>query len=140
MASQKGDISMRTKLRIIYCGLFCVVLFVEVCIALFAHDAFIRPYLGDVLVSVLICCLGRTLFPQGVQALPMYVFLFSAAVELGQYFDIVAHLGLADNRFFSVLLGRTFSVADLFCYAAGCLGFFLLDTFVKRRLAARNNR
>ena len=32
---------------------------VEICIALFVHDNFIRPYLGDVLVTELLCCLCR---------------------------------------------------------------------------------
>jgi len=118
---------MSRKRRMLYGGLFCAILLAEIGIALFVHDSFVRPYVGDVLVSVLICCFCRVLFPKGISALPVYVFLFSAAVEIGQYFDIVSRLGLQENRFISVLLGRTFSFADLFCYAVGCLLFFLLD-------------
>ena len=123
---------MSRKRRALYGILFCTVLLVEIGIALFVHDSFVRPYVGDVLVSVLICCFFRVLFPNGIPALPVHVFLFSAAVEIGQYFDVVALLGLQENSFISVLLGRTFSFADLLCYAVGCLLFFLLDVISRR--------
>lgn len=119
-------------LRKFYAALFCILLVIEVGIALFVRDAFIRPYVGDMLVTVLICCFIRIFLPTKVRALPLYVFAFAAAVETGQYFDFVQLIGLADNRFFSILLGRTFSAADLVCYTAGCLAFFLLESAIRR--------
>ena len=123
--------------RILYASIFCGLLAVEVCIALFVNDSFIRPYVGDMLVTLLLCCLCRVIIPGKVRLLPLYVFAFSACVEIDQYFDLVALLGLADNRFLSVLMGRTFSWLDLLCYAVGCVAAFLLDQFVWRN--ARNN-
>ena len=41
------------KKRLWYLGVFGLILAIEVCIALFVHDDFIRPYVGDVLVTVL---------------------------------------------------------------------------------------
>ena len=118
--------------RILYASIFCGLLAIEVCIALFVNDSFIRPYVGDVLVTLLLCCLCRVIIPSKVRLLPLYVFAFSACVEIGQYFDLVALLGLTDNRFLSVLMGRTFSWLDLLCYAIGCVAAFLLDQFVWR--------
>lgn len=123
---------MKTKLRIIYSILFCVLLMTEICIALFVHDDFIRPYVGDMLVTVLICCFLRIFIPTGIRVLPLYVFIFAAIVEIAQYFDIVKLLGLDGNRFLSVLLGRTFSPLDLLCYAVGCLAFFGLSCVIER--------
>lgn len=123
---------VKLRYRLIYAVLFCVILFAEICIALFVNDSFIRPYVGDVLVTVLICCFCRVIVPEGVRALPIYVFVFAAVVELGQYFDVVRLLGLDGNKFVSVLLGRTFSVYDLLCYAIGCLLFFAVDRLVAR--------
>lgn len=120
------------KRRIIYALLFLSVLLAKILIALFVKDAFVRPYVGDMLVTVLICCFLRIFFPTGVKLLPVYVFLFAAAVEFGQYLDMVKLLGLEGNRFISVLLGRTFSVADIFCYAIGCLAFFGTEILLKR--------
>lgn len=122
---------MRSK-RFLYAAIFCVLLAVEVCIALFINDAFIRPYVGDMLVTLLLCCLCRVIVPCQVRLLPLFVFVFSALVEIGQYFDMVALLGLADNRLLSVLLGRIFSWLDLLCYAVGCIAAWGLDIVIRK--------
>lgn len=124
---------MKNK-RLLYTFLFCGLLAVEVCIALFVHNAFIRPYVGDMLVTLLLCCLSRVVFPTKIRSLPLWVFLFASCVEIGQYFDLVDLLGLADNQFLSVLLGRTFSWMDLVCYAVGCIVAFGLDQAVRQHL------
>ena len=122
------------KKRLIYALLFLSVLLAEILIALFVKDAFVRPYVGDMLVTVLICCFLRIFFPTGVKLLPVYVFLFAAAVEFGQYLDMVKLLGLEGNRFISVLLGRTFSFPDILCYAVGCILFFGAELCIRRSL------
>jgi len=119
--------------RIRYAAIFCGLLAVEVCIALFVHDAFVRPYVGDMLVTLLLCCMCRVACPDKVRLLPVFVFVFAACVEIGQYFDLVALLGLADNRLLSIALGRTFSWPDLLCYAVGCTAAFALDELIHRR-------
>ena len=122
---------MRNK-RVIYVAIFCGLLAVEVCIALFVHDAFVRPYVGDMLVTLLLCCMCRVILPDKIRLLPVFVFLFAACVEIGQYFDVVALMGLTDNRFLSIALGRTFSWMDLVCYAIGCVAVFGLDEVIRR--------
>ena len=123
----------KNALRIRCGAAFAVILILEILIALFINDAFIQPYGGDILVSVLICCYGRILFPVGVRLLPMWVFLFAAAVEVGQYFNFVAVLGLGESRLFRILLGSTFSWADLLCYGSGCLLFVLISKIFRSR-------
>lgn len=123
-------VATQAKLRKSYAVLFCVILFAEIYIALFINDSFVRPYVGDMLVTVLICCFCRVIIPKGVRALPVYVFILAAVVETGQYFDVVKLLGLDGNKFFSVVFGRTFSVYDLICYAIGCLSFFAIDYII----------
>ena len=123
---------MKTR-RILYLIIFCGLLAVEVGIALFVNDAFVRPYVGDMLVILLLCCLCRVIIPDKVRLLPVYVFVFAACVEIGQYFDVVALLGLADNRIISIALGRTFSWMDIVCYAVGCVAAFLLDQIIIKK-------
>ncbi len=118
---------MKSKNRISYIILFFAVFFIEVFIALFIRDSFIRPYVGDMLVTVLICLFFRAFLPFKTKLLPLYVFFFAFAVEVGQYFDFVRLLGLENNRFISVLLGRTFSLADIICYGVGCVAFWALE-------------
>ena len=120
------------KKRLFYFLICCSLMAVEICIAIFVHDSFIRPYVGDMLVTLLLCCMARVLIPDRVRLLPLYVFLFAACVEIGQYFDVVALLGLEDNRLISIALGRTFSWLDLVCYAVGGVAASGLDAILFR--------
>lgn len=106
--------------RIHYIVLTVIIFVVEVLIALFVRDRFIRPYVGDMLVVVLIYTFLRIWIPDSVRRLPLYVFLFAAGVEILQYFRLVERLGLENNAFFRVLIGTSFDVKDILCYAAGC--------------------
>lgn len=124
------------KIRITYLSIFGLLLAVEICIALFVNDTFVRPYVGDMLVTLLLCCLCRVIVPCKMRLLPAYVFVFASCVEIGQYLDLVALLGLADNRIISIALGRTFSWMDLVCYAVGCVAAFVLDQAIIKKTSA----
>ena len=130
------------KKRLIY-GIIALVIFLaEVYIALFVSDDFIRPYFGDVLVTALICCFIRVFFPldekysikrKAVWGLPVAVFIFSICVEIGQYFNYVDLLGLGHIQFFRVVMGTGFAFEDIWCYAAGCISFFLIEWALRSR-------
>ena len=94
---------------------------IEVMIALFIRDNFVRPYVGDMLVVVLIYTFLKIFFTEKPRILPLYVFIFAAAVELMQGVHIIELLGLQDNHFLSILIGTTFDIKDIICYAVGCL-------------------
>lgn len=113
--------------RAVYALSFFVILIIEILIALYVRDSFIRPYGGDILVTILICCFMRMIFPEKIPLLPVWVFLFAVFVEVLQYFDIVSLLGLGDIKFFVVLIGNSFSFADIICYAIGCMLFYLRE-------------
>ena len=120
------------KKRLAYAITFLVLLITEILIALFVRDDFIRPYGGDILVTVRICAAVRIVFPTGVRLLPLWVFLFATAVEIGQYFDFVTLLGLGNIAFFRILLGTSFSWIDRLCYAAGCVLFWLGEKIITK--------
>ncbi len=109
------------KKRITYAIITIILLTIEVLIALFIHDNFIRPYIGDVLVVMVIYTFIRIFVPEKVRLLPSYILCFAVMVEILQYFRIVEMLGLQNNRFFSVLIGSVFDVKDIICYAIGCI-------------------
>jgi hypothetical protein len=122
--------------RASYALAFAAILVIEILIALFVRDSFIRPYGGDILVTVLLCCFVRMIFMEKIPLLPLWVFLFAVTVEVLQYFDIVSLLGLGDIKFFVVLIGNSFSVIDILCYAIGCALFHLhekLNILIFRR-------
>ena len=109
------------KKRIGYAVATIIIFLIELLIALFVRDNFIRPYVGDMLVVVLIYTCVRVVFPEKPKLLPLYVFFFAALVEGLQAVNLVELLGLAENKFFSVLIGTTFDVKDIICYGVGCV-------------------
>jgi predicted membrane channel-forming protein YqfA (hemolysin III family) len=113
--------------RAVYAVSFAVILIIEILIAFFVRDSFIRPYGGDILVTILICCFMRMIFMEKIPLLPLWVFLFAVTVEVLQYFDIVSILGLDDIKFFVILIGNSFSFVDIICYAVGCVLFYLRE-------------
>ena len=120
----------RNQLRIKYGIAFALLLLIEVIIALYVHDSFIRPYVGDMLVVILVYSFTRIFIPEKSRLLPLYVFLFAAGVEVLQYFKLVYVLGLEDNRFLRIVLGSVFDLKDIACYGAGCI---LLEVFERKK-------
>ena len=53
------------KKRIIYFWIFLLLLIIEVLIALFVHDRFVRPYIGDVLVVMVLYFMVLFFMPEG---------------------------------------------------------------------------
>ena len=74
-------LSVLQKKRLAYVVATIIIFLVELCIALFVRDRFIRPYMGDLLVVVLLYTFVRIWFPKKPQLLPLYIFLFAAGVE-----------------------------------------------------------
>ena len=120
------------KPKLIYAFLFFAVFILEVLIALFVNDSFIRPFGGDILVTILLCLFFRAFFPVKTKLLPAYVFLFAVAVEICQYFDIVKLLGFENNVLISTLVGRSYSFVDIICYAVGCIAFFIVEQIFQK--------
>ena len=115
----RTEVGMRK--RIGYGIVTMLLLVIEVLIALFVHDSFIRPYVGDVLVVIVIYFFIRIFIPQHCKLLPLWIFLFAAGVEVLQLFHIVDLLGLGGNPFLRILIGAVFDMKDIVCYAVGCL-------------------
>ena len=61
-----------------------ILFLVEVFIALFVHDNFIRPFFGDVLVVILIYCFIKSFINSPVVVTAVAVLLFAYAIEVLQ--------------------------------------------------------
>ena len=106
--------------RLFYLIATLAILAVEVFIGVFVHDSFVRPFIGDVLVVILIYTFIRIFIPEKVRLLPLYVFLFAVVIELLQLIRIVEILGLQDNKIMSTVIGTSFDIRDILCYFVGC--------------------
>ena len=109
------------KKRILYAVATLFLLLIEVIIALYVHDDFIRPYVGDVLVVIVIYTFIRIIVPEKCKLIPLFLFIFAAGVELLQLANIVEVLGVGDNKFLKILIGSVFDIKDIVCYAVGCV-------------------
>lgn len=116
-----NDMKLMITKRVAYLFATLILLGIEIMIALFVHDKFVRPYVGDMLVVMVLYTFIRIFLPERMRLLPFYIFVFSALVELLQYIQIVKLLGLENNRFFAILIGSTFDIKDILCYGIGCL-------------------
>ena len=100
---------------------------VEVLIAMYV-SGFVRSYVGDVLVVILIYCFFRA-FYRGMQyKLPVYVFLFAVLIEIGQACHLAQRLSLAPGSIMSIVIGTSFSWWDIVCYAVGGAVCFLFES------------
>ncbi|MBO6517210.1 MAG: DUF2809 domain-containing protein [Bacteroidia bacterium] len=110
-----------------YLLLALVFFVVEVCIALFVHDSFVRPFVGDFLVVFLLYFLvrGGTRLPALYTA--WLVLTVSFAIEIGQYFNLVGLLGLESYRWARIIIGTSFHWLDLVAYLAGVFVVYAVD-------------
>jgi len=102
-----------------YFALAVLLFAIEVLIALFVHDNFVRPYIGDVLVVILIYCFIKSFFDLLEFALALGVLLFAFAIEFLQYMKIVNLLGLEKSALAQTVIGTSFAWLDMLAYVVG---------------------
>lgn len=114
---------------------FLIVLFLEIFIALYIHDKFIRPYVGDILVMVLMYLFIKSFYSSPTKRLPYYLFIFACLIELSQLFNLVHLLGLENNSIIRIVLGSTFDVIDIVCYGIGMLLLIGWENMLRKNIA-----
>lgn len=124
------------KQRAKYLVAFIVVFFIECIIAIYVHDAIIRPYVGDILVVILLYCMVNALIPDKIRLLPLWIFIFAVLVEFMQYFKVLEILRLEHITFLRIVLGSNFDWKDVICYGIGCM---LLSIHSKKWISFRKN-
>ena len=127
----------RSALRLIFALFAVLLLIVEIFIGLFVHDSFVRPYLGDALVVILIWCIIRVVIPDRFVWLSGAVFLFAVIVEVSQIFPLCDVLGI-ENRLIRTLMGTSFAWGDIVAYLAGCAVTLAVDLILRGRRRARD--
>ena len=130
--AQKPQTRQSARTRLAFLAAAVLILAVEIYIAICVKGGFVRHYAGDVLAVILLYALARATFSVPPLNLPLKIFASAAALELAQYFGAVQILGI-ENKILKVMIGGTFDLADLLCYAAGCVLAGVYEKFEKRR-------
>lgn len=110
---------------------------IEVFIALFVHDAFIRPYVGDVLVVMLLFFAVRAFWQAPPLPLAAGVLGFAVLVEFAQALHLIDRLGWSHSTLAKVVLGNTFQWGDLVCYLIGSIVSLSVAGIVEGERSAR---
>ena len=125
---QKLQTRQSARTRLAFLAAAGMILTIEIYIAICVKRGFVRHYLGDVLVVILLYVLVRAIFSVPTSNLSLKIFAFAAALELAQYFGVVQILGI-ENKILKVMIGGTFDLTDLLCYAVGCVLVGIYEKF-----------
>ena len=132
----KTTLKFNLRYFLLAIGLFII----EVLIALYMHDRIIRPYIGDLLVVILIYCFVKAFVNTRVFKTAVAVLVFSYAVEVTQYFKLVEVIGLGKSRLARIILGSSFEWVDMLAYTAGILIVLAIEQFLQKRRLQKNNK
>lgn len=111
-----------------YFVLAILILIIEILIAIYVHDGFIRPYIGDLLVVIFIYCFLKSFVSLSTSKAALYVLLFSYFVEALQYFRIVQHLGFQRNNLARIIIGTSFDWKDILMYTIGIVTVVIIES------------
>ncbi|WP_299767390.1 DUF2809 domain-containing protein [uncultured Dokdonia sp.] len=112
-----------------YFLVFCLLLTVEVGIALFVHDTIIRPFIGDLLVVILVYCFVRTFINTNYIKAIIGVLLFAYSVEVIQATSFIDWVGLSNNKIAKIILGTTFDWKDILAYTLGGVVILIFEKY-----------
>lgn len=121
---------MKLKYNLGYFVASIIIFFIEVLIATkLKNQFFIRAYLGDVIVVILLYTLVLSFFEiKNKLLLIAGIFAFSCLIEFAQYFHIAEKMGFQKGSLMYIVIGNSFAWEDILCYGIGCL---LLYIFTK---------
>ena len=107
-------------------------LLIEICIALFVNDQFIRPIFGDYLATILLFCTMASCLNYSKNKLIIAALLISYLIEALQYLNILKILHLENNTILKIIIGHSFSWTDILAYTMGAITVQLLLNYKKR--------
>ena len=120
--------------RLIYGFATLILLGIEILIGLYA-GGWVRSYLGDVLVVILLYTLFRTISvnrPSKWFILPTAILIFSFIVEFLQLWGFCDRFGITNNLL-RIIIGTGFSYIDLISYAVGIIPCYVIEFLRSRR-------
>ncbi|MDG5492671.1 DUF2809 domain-containing protein [Psychroserpens sp. SPM9] len=101
---------------------------VEVCIAVFLSEGFIRHTFGDFLVVILMYCAIKSFIKVKPLKIAIAVLAFAFLIEFLQWFNLLDYLNLRQSSLAVIILGSTFEITDLIAYTLGVITIYLIDT------------
>ena len=120
-----------------YFLIFILIFIVEVIIAIYIKDNFIRPYFGDYLVIFLVYYFTLSFIDTNKNKIANGVLVFAFALEMTQYFQLLSYFNLEKNRILRIVAGNTFSFEDLIIYTLAFLTIIFFNRYNSKTLCDR---
>lgn len=113
-----------------------LLLAVEIFIAIFVHDQFIRPFFGDFLAVIFVYC-GLRIFNHNILKTALISLLIAFFIEILQYFKFIEITGLIKYKVLAILIGNSFSWLDILAYTFGFVFTLLIENFEILRILCK---
>ncbi|CAI8849020.1 DUF2809 domain-containing protein [Chryseobacterium sp. IT-36CA2] len=131
---------MKFQFSLKYLLLTVFIFLVEVLIATKLSGVFfVRAYLGDVIVVMLLYTFVKSFVKINDQKLILGILIFSFLIEFAQYFNIAEKLGFRPGSLMYIVIGNSFSWIDNLCYAVGCMILYLIVKMKKDETLSSTN-
>ena len=115
------------KSFLVFLGLFTV----EIVIARYITQPFIRFWLGDFLVVIMIYYFIKTFIRANPLVLALSVWVFACTIECLQATGLIRFLGWEYSKAANLILGNTFSFSDLLGYTLGIITILVIENYKK---------
>lgn len=116
-----------------YFLLAVVLLAIEIYIGFRVHDNFVRPYVGDYLVVMLLYCMLMSCCNMRVIPAAILVLLFSYLIEWLQYLGLADKLGYTEPGLMRTILGSYFTWTDIWAYTLGIATVIAIEYLLQRK-------
>lgn len=119
--------------RAIYFLIFLFLLGVEIAIATYLKTGFIRAYLGDLLVVILLYCLLMSILKPSVKTGLILTLAIAFAIELLQLINLTRFFPQEYKQLATLVLGSHFSWLDLLMYVLGIVVAGITELVLQKR-------
>ncbi len=120
--------------RLIYGLISILLLGIEILLGLFGQG-WVRIYLGDVLVVILLYTIVRTIIPNKKMPwfiIPSAILVFAFIVEFLQLWGFCDRFGIT-NELLRIIIGTGFSTVDLICYLIGIIPCCVAEFVIRKK-------
>lgn len=129
-------IKLKSSSKFYYAITALILLLVEIYIALYINDSFIRPYLGDVIAIGWVYCCLKSVTNYSVMNTAIAALIIGYLIEFAQFLKIVELVGLQDVTWARIVIGTHFSWLDLVCYTVGFI-LIIVTEWIKTNINSK---
>ena len=118
---------MKIKFKINYFIIFIIILLLEILIASYVKDGFIRYTFGDFLATILLFSFFKSFINIKSIYIAIITIFIAFSIEFFQLLNILNYINPNNNKIIAIILGSHFSFHDLVAYTFGVITALIID-------------